>query len=73
MEQVYNGDEIVVRRTKRTGEDCCDIMDVYGWTRMIVPWDVAVEMAKGILKVEDDSTLKTYETNTTSTGMRAVE
>ena len=73
MKQVYNGDEVIVRRmSSEYREGSCMILDMTGGlNRINVPWAVAVEIAKGILKVEGDSTLKTYDTNTTSTGLRA--
>lgn len=75
MKQVYNGDEIVVRRiSSEYREGSCMILDMTrGLNRINVPWAVAVEVAKGILKVEDESTLKTYEGATSissSTGIR---
>ena len=74
MKQVYNGDEIVVRRiSSEYREGDCLIVDLDRGARMSIPWAVAVEVAKGILKVEDESTLKTYEGATSissSTGIR---
>lgn len=72
MKQVYNGDEIIARKiSSEHREGDCLIVDLDRGARINLPWAVAVEIAKGILKVEDDSTLKTYDTNTTSTGLRA--
>lgn len=76
FEQVYDGAELVARRITPEHTDSTRlymILDVARGDRMYMPWDEAVEMAKGILKVEDDSTLKTFETHTTSTGLRAAE
>ena len=76
MKQVYNGDEIVVRRISSVyREGSCLILDMTrGLNRINVPWAVAVEVAKGILKVEDESTMKTPGVNTTtSTGLRVAE
>ena len=78
MKQVYNGDEIVVRKmSSEHREGSCMILDMTkGLNRIDIPWAVAVEIARGILKVEDESTLKTYEGVTSissSTGMRVVE
>lgn len=77
MKQVYNGDEIIVRRmSSEYREGSCMILDMTGGlNRIDVPWAVAVEMAKGILKAEDERTLKTPGINatTTSTGLRAAE
>lgn len=77
MKQVYNGDEIVVRKmSSEHREGSCMILDMTkGLNRIDIPWVVAVDIAKGILKVEDESTMKTpgVNTTTTSTGLRVAE
>ena len=79
FERVYDGAELVTRRITPEHTDCARlymILDVARGDRMYMPWDEAVEMAKRILKLEDDSTLKTYEGATSissSTGLRVAE